>query len=220
MAEPPILTTEWEDAQYKIGNKIGKYANPELELRILAQRAQRQGKFVDEEVPDEDPNEGKTLEEIEQQLEDDYDEDRALEELRKRRLAELQQEAAKPKFGSLRRIDKGSYTEEVSRAPPGVWVVLLMQQPGHSGCQALRAVLEQAAVAHPLVKFAEILSTDCVAGFPDSELPFVVVYRDGQLQAQRTGLPPWGGQRLSLATVRRALLHVGVLTAADVDEGS
>ena len=39
----PIQTTEWSDIQYKFGNKVGKYADPELEQKILEQRLKQTG---------------------------------------------------------------------------------------------------------------------------------------------------------------------------------
>uniref|UniRef100_J3KX37 Phosducin thioredoxin-like domain-containing protein n=1 Tax=Oryza brachyantha TaxID=4533 RepID=J3KX37_ORYBR len=56
-------------------------------------------------------------------LEDDLDDDRFLEQYRKMRLAELREAAKAAKFGSIVPITGSDFVREVSQAPPDVWVV-------------------------------------------------------------------------------------------------
>ena len=54
---------------------------------------------VDDFVENFNPNDYKTLEEVEAELEESYDDDRELERLRAQRIAEMQQQAQAPSYG-------------------------------------------------------------------------------------------------------------------------
>ena len=52
-------------------------------------------------------------------------------------------------------------------------------------CQKLgRWLSQQAAPAHPTVKFIQIVATRCIEGYPDANLPTVILYRKGNVQKQ------------------------------------
>jgi hypothetical protein len=65
------------------------------------------------------------------------------------------------------------------------------------GCQVLRHCLEQLAAEFAHVKFLAMLATDCIPGYPDTNLPTVLVYQGGQCARTLVGLQPFGGSRLS-----------------------
>jgi hypothetical protein len=211
----PIETTDWADVQYKFGNKVGKYADPAMEQQILEQRLK---KIVEDAVTNYDPNDHKTLEQIEEELEDSYDDDGELERLRQKRIAELKHSAAVPTYGRLRRIERADYVADVTNAGPGVPVVLLLLNSGHAGCQRLRAALEACAARFPRTKFLEITSTECIPDFPDKQLPCVILYRDGSLLKQLTGLNPWGGERFTEEDVAYELQKQKVVVDTDAPE--
>ena len=65
------------------------------------------------------------------------------------------------------------------------------------GCNVLGHCLEQLAVEYPHVKFLSMRATDCIPGYPDTNLPTVLVYHDGQCARTLVGLAPFGGSRLT-----------------------
>ena len=65
------------------------------------------------------------------------------------------------------------------------------------GCQVLQHCLEELAGQYRHVKFLSMRATDCIPGYPDTNLPTVLVYHDGQCARTLVGLQPFGGSRLS-----------------------
>eukprot|EP00995_Heteronema_vittatum_P004783 NODE_1746_length_898_cov_279.548881_g1218_i0.p1 GENE.NODE_1746_length_898_cov_279.548881_g1218_i0~~NODE_1746_length_898_cov_279.548881_g1218_i0.p1 ORF type:complete len:218 (-),score=70.50 NODE_1746_length_898_cov_279.548881_g1218_i0:156-809(-) len=213
--DAPIMTTDWADVQYKFGNKVGAYADPVLERKILKQKI---AKIVEDAVDAYDPNEHKTLAEIDEELEESYDDDRELERLRQQRLAELQKQQTQPTFGRVRRIDRSDYVMQVTNAGKGLWGVLLLGQPDHKDCERLKAAMDSVAAKYTSVKFLEIIATECIPGFPDSQLPCVIIYRSGNLEKQCTGLDPWGGKKFTAEDVAYELHKVGVIVDEALEE--
>lgn len=64
----------------------------------------------------------KDLEGLEE-LEDEFDDDRFLEQYRQRRMQELQASASGPRFGSLEEIRRSDFVKQVTNAGEGIWVV-------------------------------------------------------------------------------------------------
>lgn len=52
---------------------------------------------------------------------------------------------------------------------------------------ALGRILTELAKRHPSTKFMRIIATNCVEGFPDSQVPAVLVYHDGDNVATLSG---------------------------------
>lgn len=69
-----------------------------------------------------------SLDELDE-LEDDEDE-RILEEYRRRRIAELKEQARKDVFGEVIEISGQDFVNQINKAGPGVWVVLLLHKQG------------------------------------------------------------------------------------------
>lgn len=65
------------------------------------------------------------------------------------------------------------------------------------GCKVLQHCLEELAGRYPHVRFLSMLATDCIPGYPDTNLPTVLVYHDGACARTLVGLRPFGGSRLS-----------------------
>ncbi|KAK8710290.1 hypothetical protein V6N13_145622 [Hibiscus sabdariffa] len=133
----------------------------------------------------------KTEEELED-LEDDLDDDRFLEEYRKKRLAEMREAAKVSKYGSVMQISGSDFVREVSQAPQDVWVVVLLYKEGFPECGLLLRCLEELAVKYPATKFVKIISTDCIPNYPDRNLPTLLVYNSGAVKANYVGLHSFG----------------------------
>jgi len=183
-------TTEWEDVQYKFGNKVGKYATEAGEREVLEAKLEAiaQDHFV--ELPD--PLSLKTTEELEHHLEDHDEDAAALAEIRNRRLQALKQTVATGLFGSLKHITREEYIDEVTNAGQGVCVVLLLLEDGHEGCSKMVSILKQLAQHFPRTKFRSIRSTDAIPNFPSKELPCILFYKNSALVSQATGPAVWG----------------------------
>lgn len=65
------------------------------------------------------------------------------------------------------------------------------------GCKVIKHSLEQLAAQYQHVKFINMQSTDCIPNYPDSNLPTLLVYRDGQCARTIVGLRTLGGVRIS-----------------------
>jgi len=49
-------------------------------------------------------------------------------------------------------------------------------------CNLLNQHLEAISKEYPEVKFIKILSTRCIENFPDSNVPCVIIYKNGELK--------------------------------------
>nr|APB87932.1 phosducin-like protein 3 [Dendrobium officinale] len=192
-------STEWDDIQRRLGNLPPK---PEIfkpppfapsedpELRLKSKD------WIDE----------RTAEELEG-LEDDpdIDDNRFLEEYRKRRLAEMQAAARVARFGAVLLITGSDFVREVSQAPSDVWVVVLLFKDGIPGCELLLQCLEELAARYPGTKFVKIVSTDCIPKYPDHNLPTILVYNNGAVKGTYVGLHHFGSRRCTPEAVALAL---------------
>uniref|UniRef100_A0A7S2YW11 Thioredoxin domain-containing protein n=1 Tax=Chloropicon laureae TaxID=464258 RepID=A0A7S2YW11_9CHLO len=50
-------------------------------------------------------------------------------------------------------------------------------------------------------KFVKIISTDCIANYPDQLLPTLILYKDGKVQTTLEGLAKFGGKRVTPESV-------------------
>ncbi|XP_057766956.1 uncharacterized protein LOC130987432 [Salvia miltiorrhiza] len=177
-------STQWDDIQRKLGN--------------LPEKAPvfKPPSFTPAEDEDSKPKnrtwiDGKTEEELED-LEDDLDDDRFLEEYRKKRLVEMREAAKIAKFGSVIPISGSDFVREVSQAPQDVWVVVLLYKDGFPECRVLLQCLEDLAKRYPATKFVKIISTECIPNYPDRNLPTVLVYNNSAVKATHTGIHSFG----------------------------
>lgn len=177
-------STQWDDIQRKLGNLPPKPP------------AFKPPSFTPAEDPDSKPKDkawvdDKTEEELED-LEDDLDDDRFLQEYRKKRLAEMRELAKIARFGSVMPISGSDFVREVSQAPADVWVVVVLYKDGHADCELLLQCLEELAQRYPATKFVKIISTDCIPNYPDQNIPTLLVYNNSAVKANYVGLRSFG----------------------------
>lgn len=258
-ADGRIRTTEWEDIQYKHGNRVGQYRDREID--IVAQKL-ADGQ-IDSQLRTYDPLTEKVAEKVRRggygnpddddedqdaDFDDDHvraekalragqggadedDDDDALEAFRARRIEQIQQQRQQQsfKFGRVLRISGSQYVEEITNAsaeggPNGgpCWVVAVMIQDGVEACDALLQVLADVSAKHNTVKFVALPANEAIATFPAKHLPCVLVYREGKVVQQTTGIDVWGGmKRLSRESCEKALSSMGVvprIAGSDDDE--
>lgn len=168
------VTSEWEDIHVKLKNYLPREKEPttdEIE-KIAIEIAEKY-----------DPMEHKKLEEL-NELEDDDFEDDVIKQYKEKRLAELKEFAAKPKFGTLVELRKQDYITQVNNAPKDVFVVLHLYQSYNTECNILNKILETLASKFVLVKFMRIVATNCVENFQDQDCPTVFIYQNGKMYKQ------------------------------------
>ncbi|KAM0925259.1 hypothetical protein ACQ4PT_004291 [Festuca glaucescens] len=108
-------TTQCDDIQRRLGNlpeKSAAFKPPEFVPRADADEQPKSKEWLDEREADE--------------LEDDLEDDRFLEQYRRMRLAELREAAKTARFGMIQPIIGSDFVREVSQAPPDVWVVVFL----------------------------------------------------------------------------------------------
>jgi hypothetical protein len=211
-ADQFIRTTEWEDIQYKHGNKVGRYATHELE--IMAQNIAR--RHEDTTLEAYDPNRERVADKLDRGGYEDEarvrhqlatrdgnasdsddsgpgldDDDDALTRFRERRLQAMREQQERNVFGALRSISGASYIAEITEASAQHWVVAAMVEPGHPGCEALISVFSELSRKHRDTKFVACLVREAIPNFPPKHLPCVVIYHSGAMQHQTTGMEPW-----------------------------
>lgn len=141
-------------------------------------------------------------------LEDGYDDDRFLEDYRRKRLAEMRgaQDARLRRLHEgpaevlfIRRDDFVKQVTEASLATPeharGRWVVVFLFKDGLEGCARMAECVEALCGKYRRTKFVKMVSTDCIARYPDSFLPTLIVYRDGKPVKTIEGLALFGGTK-------------------------
>ncbi|KAH6790995.1 Thioredoxin superfamily protein [Perilla frutescens var. frutescens] len=174
-------STQWDDIQAKLGNLPPKKPAFKPPSFSPAEDNPKDKVWID----------GKTEEELED-LEDDLDDDRFLEEYRKQRLVEMREAAKIAKFGSVIPISGSDFVREVSQAPQDVWVVVLLYKDGFSECRLLLECLEDLARRYPATKFVKIISTECIPNYPDCNLPTILVYNNSAVKATHVGAHSFG----------------------------
>lgn len=54
--------------------------------------------------------------------------------------------------------------------------------------------IEKLAAKYGLTKFVKIISTDCIPGYPDRNLPTVLIYKATECKHNLVGALPYGGR--------------------------
>lgn len=179
-------STQWDDIQRKLGNlpeKPPAFKPPPFTPASDQDSIPKDKSFIDSKTEEE-------LEFLEDDL--DLDDDRFLQEYRKKRLTEMREATKIVRFGSLVPISGSDFVREVSQAGPDVWVVVLLFKDGYAECGVLMKCLEELAVKYPGTKFVKIVSTDCIPNYPDHNLPTLLVYNNGAVKANYAGLRSFG----------------------------
>lgn len=208
-------TTEWDDWQRRLGNK--PELEPEWEPDKFVPRPEIE---ADAAKPDATwlANVERTDEAEGAGDADGCADDRELEQLRRRRLAELRAGPAAPDFGGVvKPIGHADFVEEVTDPSARVWVVVLLYKPRHPECDALGACLDELARKHRHTKFVRIVSTECIPGYPDGNLPTLIVYRHRDVARSFVGVGPYGGRRFSPEGVAYALRQAGAFGTDEAD---
>lgn len=203
-------TTEWDDILRQKG------ILPEKTIEELAK--ERVDEMVATAVDRYDPHASKTVEQLDDDLNEeelDSDEERLILSYRERRIAEMRENMARPRFGpGLPRIGAHEWKDEITNAPQGVFVIVLLVVDGSEDCKIMANALIQLSAQFRFVKMVQCKSTDAIKNYPDSKCPTLLIYRDGAIFKQYVGLKAFAGKRTDAADLEWTLSTIGVLETA------
>lgn len=201
------MTTEWDDIHRRLGNlpplaetnpKVAAFFGEEMHDPCTDRTCDSSG------TGDDDGNNGGCGGE-------DEDDAAELEHIRAARLRQLKKEACSGRFGNVVEIAQSDFVTEVNHAGEGVGVVLLLYKRGHYGSNFMLVILERLASKFRDVKFLKIISVECIPGYPDKNLPTILVYRDDDMLRQWVGTRTFGGSSYGMDDVEWELAEAGIL---------
>lgn len=196
--------TEWDLIQRRLGNfkpkaekwKPDCYHAEEEESKHDAKYLNEQGK---EGLED---------------LEDEYADDRFLEEYRQKRLQEMRARAGVKEFGTVGFISGSEFVKEVTNAGEGIRVVVVLYKNKHERSEKILRCMEEVASRYPATKFVKIIATDCIKGYPDFNVPTVLVYENTNCKQTIVGIKEFGGDGMNAETVAAGLENYGAIDQA------
>lgn len=101
-------------------------------------------------------------------------------------MAELQKAAQRNKYGYMFSIARSEYIRQVTEASQELPVVVFLYKDRYPlneilivtliftivDCKILKEVLDRVAERQPMVKFVQMISTDCIADYPDRYISY------------------------------------------------
>ncbi|PIA15324.1 thioredoxin-like protein [Coemansia reversa NRRL 1564] len=197
----PDEDTEWNDILRKHG--------------ILPQQIKiTQNDIYDQAVARAQEEESKRLEELGldelAELEDEED-DRVLEQYKRQRLAEMQAQQSKEKYGTLEHISEPQYKKEVTEASKGNWIVVHLFRESIPECKLMNRILSELAQQYRATKFVKIISVECIHNYPDANLPTLLVYGEGDMKNQLVRIDRFGGMRTKRRDIENYLKDIGAI---------
>ncbi|XP_051156151.1 viral IAP-associated factor homolog [Leptopilina boulardi] len=191
--QDPNEDTEWNDILRRKGIIPEKKKDAEITEDQIVNILES---TIDQKTGREITNlEDKTLDELDE-LEDEEDE-RVLQEYRRKRIAEMQELANKSKYGEVREISAQDYVQEVNKAGENICVVLHLYKSGIPLCTLINQHLASLARKFPTTKFLKSISTTCIPNWPDSNLPTIFIYANGEMKKQIIGPIELRGMKLT-----------------------
>lgn len=200
-------TTEWEDILVKHGVKE---ADPTVVPYMTAEEydgitAEKRWEAENDDGVDSDVS----LDGLEE-LEDTIDE-AVLDQYRAKRIAEMQRQASRARFGELVTINEPQWIPEVTKAPEDVDVVVLLHESGIPHCEVVEGRMRELAPRHPATKFLKIRSQEAIHNYPTKNLPTIFHYRRGDIAGQWLGIRQIGFPDITADELEWRLAQSGAL---------
>ncbi|TFY53756.1 hypothetical protein EVJ58_g9270 [Rhodofomes roseus] len=127
--------------------------------------------------------------------------ERMIEMIRKQRLEE-DRRRAKARFGRVYPIGRDDYTREVTEASKvaqegkpeghGTGVVCFLYKDGIPRSDVAFEHIRVLAQRYPDTKFVSIVGDKCIPNLPDTRIPMIIIYRNGDVINQ---IVAWGADR-------------------------
>ncbi|KAI9140191.1 thioredoxin-like protein [Paraphysoderma sedebokerense] len=124
---------------------------------------------------------------------EDLEDDRVLEQYRRQRMAEMQEQMKREKFGELVQISEPDFVREVSDASKNVWVICHLFKDSIPACKLFNSLLSRLAAKHRYAKFVKIVGDHCIHGYPDKNMPTLLIYGHGDMKKQIVGINSFPG---------------------------
>jgi len=191
--QDPNADTEWNDAL----RKYGILPEKEKEVEITEEQLLKMVEDTIKEKSGKKDIEDMTLEELDENEDEDWGDEKIMDQMRKQRLAEMMSLQQKAKFGDVREISAIDYVQQVNKAGEGIWVVLHLHKSGIPLCDLINNYIIQLAKKFPATKFLKSVATTCIPNYPDKNLPTVFIYYEGEMKQQFAGPLAFGGMRLT-----------------------
>ncbi|QSL64560.1 hypothetical protein MERGE_001861 [Pneumocystis wakefieldiae] len=157
--------TEWNDLLRAYG--------------ILPARAQEEEEVLEPYVEELKSSENSELDDLDDPIVKAYSE-RRLQELKA--YAECAKSA---KYGEIRKIEYKEWITEVTKASYDTSVVVFLYKDTISASQLLGEKLKGLAMRHPYIKMVKIQGNQAIEGYPDKNLPTLLIYKSGNLMGQK-----------------------------------
>lgn len=201
----PTEDTEWNDILRAKGVIPEKEPDPTEQLEeALAEAVSRQHENRLEDLD---------IDELEA-LEDEEDED-FLESYKQKRMAEMRKLASNEKYGSVYPISKPEWQTEVTDASKNSSVVVHLACESQIQSRLLGVILRSAASKFRDIKFCEIEGRRAIEGYPDSNCPTILIYKDGELVKQLVTLLMLNGNDTTLKDLEALLVDIGCIDGKD-----
>jgi thiol-disulfide isomerase/thioredoxin len=150
-----------------------------------------------------------------EQLEDLLADDHIIESYRQKRMQEMQDKARRNIFGELMTLSETEFVSQVTEASKLHTVIVHLYKDYIEACKVLNENLKLLARRYPSVKFVRIVSDHCIHGYPDRNVPTLLVYMEGDLRVQLVGAVAVGGKGARADQVERMLRNVNVLPSVE-----
>lgn len=146
------------------------------------------GNIVDQHIAKQDPFKDVDIDDL------DEDDDFMLE-YKRNRMKQL-------RHRNVCNITKAGYNTDVTEHSQQEPVIVWMHSP-YDSCQ----ILDQIQHKYPMLKCCKIVASECIAGYPDKNVPTLIAYADGELIKQFVGL-----KTATFKSVEKLLGTTGVIT--------
>ena len=111
----------------------------------------------------------------------DLDDDEWIKEYREKWLEELKGTDKEGNYRYVKHITKQDFQIEVTDAPKGTWVVILLYQDYVPISLKIVEIFNQLQEKYPEVKFLKSIATKTIENYRDSDVPGILIYKDGDL---------------------------------------
>lgn len=127
---------------------------------------------------------------------------------RQKRLAELSSLQSASKYNQVYPLQKPDYGREVTDASNEAFVLvnLTSSNAGNVESRILSELWRQLAVKFGDIKFCEIRADLCIEGYPERNMPTILIYRDGEIRRQVVTLSQLRGVRTGIQGLFNGLL--------------
>eukprot|EP01090_Pellita_catalonica_P018347 TRINITY_DN5895_c0_g1_i2.p1 TRINITY_DN5895_c0_g1~~TRINITY_DN5895_c0_g1_i2.p1 ORF type:complete len:242 (-),score=62.70 TRINITY_DN5895_c0_g1_i2:796-1521(-) len=208
-AEKEKETDQWGDFQRRLGNFAALDDDDDDNQPTNLDYSLHAEKTATDKI-----RETKTVEELDE-MEDDYnddDDDKFMARLREKRIQELRARAQKEIFGEVRHITEQEYKMQVEEAK--IWVIVHLYKDGLPQCKLVNQHLRDLAKKFRDVKFLKIYADEAIHNYPESNLPTLLIYHDGEMVNQLIGAKALGGESALLEDLEWKLKAIGAVNSS------